>query len=184
MAKLVSTTYGDALLELALEEDRLDGFSEEVTAVRQVFLENEELGRVLDHPKVTREEKLDLISNVFDKRISDELLGFLRIIVEKGRQDQLIAVFDHFLHEVKEHKGIGTAHVTSAVALSGPQKTALEARLLQTTRYHSFEMDYQVDPAILGGLVIRIEDRVVDSSLKTRIDNLSRQLARIQLGDR
>ena len=65
--------------------------------------------------------------------------------------------------------------------LSGPQKKAIEDKLLATTGYHTFEMDYKVDPSILGGLIIRIEDRVVDSSLKTQLDKMTKELSRIRL---
>ena len=166
MAKLVSSTYGDALFELALEENRLDSMYEEIAAAKEVFLQNEEIA---------------FIENVFKGRVSDEVMGFFHIIVTKDRYNDMIDIFDYFLHKVKEHKGIGTAHVTSAIVLSEEQKAAVEKRLLETTRYQSFEMDYCVDPSILGGLVIRIEDRVVDSSLKTQLDKLTKQLSKIQL---
>ena len=181
MAKLVSSTYGDALFELALEENILDSFYEEILASRQIFLDNEELLKLLNHPKIIKEEKITIMENVFKGRVSDEILGFFHIIVTKDRYNDIIAILDYFLHKVKEHKGIGTASVTSAVVLSDTQKAAIEKRLLETTRYVSFEIDYRVDPAILGGLVIRIEDRVVDSSLKTQIDKLKAQLSKIQL---
>lgn len=181
MAKLVSSTYGDALFELALEENRLDSFYEEILASRQIFLDNEELLKLLNHPKIIKEEKITIMENVFKGRVSDEILGFFHIIVTKDRYNDIIAILDYFLHKVKEHKGIGTASVTSAVVLSDTQKAAIEKRLLETTRYVSFEIDYRVDPAILGGLVIRIEDRVVDSSLKTQIDKLKAQLSKIHL---
>lgn len=181
MAKLVSSTYGDALFELALEENRLDSMYEEIAAAKEVFLQNEELFKLLNHPKVVKDEKIAFIENVFKGRVSDEVMGFFYIIVTKDRYNDMIEIFDHFLHRVKEHKGIGTAHVTSAIVLSEEQKAAVEKRLLETTRYHSFEMDYIVDPSILGGLVIRIEDRVVDSSLKTQLDKLTKQLSKIQL---
>ena len=181
MAKLVSSTYSDALFELALEENRLDSFYEEILASRQIFLDNEELLKLLNHPKIIKEEKITIMENVFKGRVSDEILGFFHIIVTKDRYNDIIAILDYFLHKVKEHKGIGTASVTSAVVLSDTQKAAIEKRLLETTRYVSFEIDYRVDPAILGGLVIRIEDRVVDSSLKTQIDKLKAQLSKIQL---
>ena len=58
MAKLVSSTYGDALFELALEENRLDSFYEEILASRQIFLDNEELLKLLNHPKIIKEEKI------------------------------------------------------------------------------------------------------------------------------
>ena len=71
--------------------------------------------------------------------------------------------------------------MTTAVALSDAQKSAVEKRLLETTRYESFEMNYSVDESLIGGMVIRIGDRVVDSSIKTKLYELSKQLRSIQI---
>lgn len=183
MAKLVSSTYGDALFDLALEEDRIPAFKMETLAVREAFLENEDMSRLLDHPRIAKEEKLAFIDKVFGSRVSGEMLGFLRIIVEKDRQEALIPAFDHFLHRVRDHEGTGTARVTSAVVLSPDQKKAVEEKLLATTEYDRIDVDYVVSPEILGGLVIRIGDRIVDSSLKSQVEELSRQLSRNQAAD-
>lgn len=182
MAKLVSSTYGDALFDLALEENRIPEFKNEVTALKQILLENEELSTLLDHPRIAKEEKLAFIDKVFGGRASGEMLGFLHIIVEKDRQQALIPVLDHFLHRVREHEGMGIVHVTSAIELSPAQKKAVEDKLLKTTKYDSLDIDYVVSPDILGGLVIRIGDRIVDSSLKSQVEDLSRQLSRSQSG--
>ena len=181
MAKLVSSTYGDALFDLALEKDSVDALFEEAQAVRETFLENEEVLRLFNHPKIRKEEKTAFIEKIFEGRVSGDMVGFLHIIVTKDRYNEILPIFDYFIHKVKEYKGIGTAHVTSAVELSGPQKKAIEDKLLATTGYHTFEMDYKVDPSILGGLIIRIEDRVVDSSLKTQLDKMTKELSRIRL---
>lgn len=181
MAKLVSSTYGDALFALALEEDKLDTFCAEVEAAREIFLQNEELLKLLNHPKIVKDEKIAVVENIFRDRVSEEMLGFFHIVVTKDRYNDIPAIFDYFLRKVKEYKGIGTARVTSAIELSPEQKAAIKDRLLTITDYRSFEMEYQVDPGILGGLVIRIDDRVVDSSLKTQIGTLARQLSKIQL---
>ena len=69
------------------------------------------------------------------------------------------------------------ASVTSAVALSDSQKAAIEKRLIKTTEYKTMEMNFSVDASLIGGLVIRIEDRVVDSSIKTKLETLSKTLA-------
>lgn len=177
----MSSIYGDALFELALEENKMDSLFEEIADVREVFSQNEELLKLFDHPKIVKEEKLALVENVFQGRVSDYVLGFLHIIVEKDRYHDMLAIFDHFLHRVKIHKGIGSASVTSAIPLSEEQKTSIEKRLLEVTNYKTIEMDYSVNTAILGGLVIRMDDRVVDSSLKTQMDTLCRQLSKIQL---
>ncbi len=181
MAKLVSSTYGDALFDLALEKDSVDALYEEAQDVRETFLENEEVLRLFNHPKIRKEEKTAFIEKVFEGRVSGDMVGFLHIIVTKDRYNEILPIFDYFIHKVKEYKGIGTAHVTSAVELSGQQKEAIVDKLLATTGYHTFEMDYKVDPSILGGLIIRIEDRVVDSSLKTQLDKMTKELSRIRL---
>lgn len=174
---MISSIYGNALFDLAQEEDRLDAFAGEVTAVRQLFLDNEEMSRLLAHPQMVKEEKLAFLKRVFEGKISEEMMGFLSIIVEKDRYDAIIPIFDHFLSRVREHKGIGSALVASAMPLTDVQKQAVEKKLLDTTEYQSFDMDYQVEPELLGGLVIRIGDRIVDGSLKAQVDQLSRKLS-------
>ncbi|MBE5961087.1 MAG: ATP synthase F1 subunit delta [Lachnospiraceae bacterium] len=181
MAKLVSKTYGDALFELALEKQTIDTVFEEIKEVKEVFTENEELMKLLNHPKITKEEKVKIIENIFKGRVSDDVTGFLVIIVEKGRYNSFDAIFDYFIAAVKEYKKIGIAKVTSAVELSDEQKKKVEEKLLQTTIYTSFEMNYHVDKSLIGGLIIRIGDRVVDSSIKTKLDKLARNLQKIQL---
>ncbi len=181
MAKRVSSIYGDALFTLALEENTVDQFAEEIAAARDVFLANGELMRLLNHPEIVKEEKITLVENAFQGHVSEEVKGFLHIIIQKDRHNDILSIFEDFLQRVKRHRKIGTASVTSAVELSGEQKKAVEKRLLEVTDYISFEIAYIVKPEIIGGLIIRLDDRVVDSSLKTQIDTLSRQLSRIQL---
>jgi F-type H+-transporting ATPase subunit delta len=181
MAKLVSKTYGDALFELALETDRLDDMLEEVKAVSQALQENEELTRLMNHPKIVKEEKIKLIEDIFKGRASDELVGLMRMIVEKDHYNEMDRVFVYFIDQVKEYRHIGTAYVTSAAALSDEQKQAVEKRLLETTDYVRFEMHYETDAELIGGMVIRIGDRVVDSSIKNKLNSLTRELNRITL---
>ncbi len=182
MAKLISKTYGDALFETALERDKIDGLFSEADAVRGIFSENPELLRLFDHPNIMKEEKLQVMEAVFDGRLSDEMMAFLRIVIEKGREGELPATLSWFMDRVKEHKHIGKAYVTSAAALSEAQKKQIEDRLLATTSYEAFEMNFTVDESLIGGLVIRIGDRVVDSSIKNRLYEMKRELMKIQLG--
>ena len=71
--------------------------------------------------------------------------------------------------------------MTTAAALREEQKAQIEQKLLQTTSYKKMEMHYGVDGSLIGGMVIRIGDRVVDSSIKTKLSELTRQLMKIQL---
>lgn len=181
MAKLVSKTYGDALFEVAREKNQLDEFLEEVKAVLTAVQENNELIKLISHPKIAKEEKIQIVTDIFSGKVSDELVGLLRMIVDKGHFEEVEGVLTYFIDEVKEFKNIGTAYVTSAIALSDAQKVAVEKRLLETTKYIKFEMHYKVDAGLIGGMQIRIGDRVVDSSVKTKLYDLTRELSKIQL---
>ncbi len=181
MAKLVSKTYGDALFELALEENKIDSLQAEVSVVLTVLRENQDLGKLMNHPKVSKEEKIAMTEEIFKNRVSNEVAGLIHMLVEKDHFVDIEDVLVYFLDCVKEHKNIGTAYVTSAAELTETQKKAVEKRLLETTKYVEFEMHYNVDAALIGGMVIRIGDRVVDSSIKTKLYDLTRELSNIQL---
>ena len=103
------------------------------------------------------------------------------MLVQKGHYKETDQVFTYFIDCVKEYKKIGTAYVTSAMELTPQQKQAVEQKLLDTTKYGQFEIHYTTDPALIGGMVIRVRDRVVDGSVRTRLEHLTRDLERIQL---
>ena len=182
MAKLISKTYGEALFELAVEEQKLDVLFEEAKAVREILRDNADFGRLMTHPKISGEEKVQMTEAVFKGRVSKEMTGFLVIILEKARYRDLDAVLTYFIDRVKEKKHIGVAFVTTAVALDEATQTKIVKRLLETTGYETMEMHYSVDPSIIGGMIIRIGDRVIDSSITTKLNELKKQLLKIQLG--
>jgi len=181
MAKLIEGSYGDALFELALERNALDSMAEQVDLLAQAFAENPELLKLLNHPKISKEEKISVIENIFKGRFSDDIVGFLVIIVEKDRGAEINGILRYFQARVREYKKIGVACVTSAVELSAEQKTRVEEKLLQQTSYESFEVDYSVDASLIGGMIIRIGDRVVDSSIRTKLDNMTKNLRKVSL---
>ena len=201
MAKLISRTYGDALFELAIEEGHkegsqnmqadsgqpvtggncLDELYEEVCALVKILAENSDFSRLMNHPKLTKEEKEELMVSIFEGRMSKELVGFLRIIILNDRYAEIDSIFDYFIERVKEYKGIGVAFVSTPSELSPEQKKAVEEKLLATTGYRSMEMNYKTDESLIGGMVIRIGDRVVDSSIKTKLEALKKSLLSVQI---
>lgn len=184
MAKLVSKTYGEALYEVAMEsgEDKALALMEELQCVRKILEQNPQFDELMKHPGIPKQEKLQVAEAVFKGRVSDELAGLLEIVISKERYKDLPAIFEYFTDRVKEQQKIGVAYVTTAVALTAGQCEAVEARLLETGGYRKMEMHFEVDASIIGGMIIRINDRVVDSSIRTKLDGLTKQLLQIQLG--
>ena len=182
MAKLVSKTYGEALFELASEQNSTTKLMEEIKALREILGQNPDLDRLMNHPGIPKQEKESVIEKVFRGRISDDLAGFLQLVVEKERYRDLTAIFDYFESKVKEQEGIGVAYVTTAVELDAVQRLAVQDKLLETTGYRMLEMHYDVNTALIGGMKIRVGDRVVDSSIQSKLEALTKQLLQIQLG--
>lgn len=182
MAKLISKTYGDALLELAVEESKVDLFSEEIDGISGVLKDNPDFSKLINNPRISVEDKVEVVNNVFKGRISDELTGFLNIVVSKGRFSEIDDILLYFMSEVKKLKGIGVAYVTTPSELTDSQKKDVTQKLLDTTDYKEMEMHYTVAPELIGGMQIRIGDRVVDSSVHTKIMKMQQELMKIQLG--
>ena len=181
MAKIISKAYGEALFELAIEKNELDSIAEQVNVLANAFAENNELIKLLSHPKISKEEKINVIESIFKGRMSDDIVGFLVIIVEKDRGSEIEDILKLFQAKVREYKKIGVALVTSAIELSTEQKQKVEQKLLQQTAYENFEVEYKVDESLIGGMIIRIGDRVVDSSIRSKLDNLTKELRKVSL---
>ncbi|MBQ9437030.1 MAG: ATP synthase F1 subunit delta [Lachnospiraceae bacterium] len=176
MAKSVAGVYSEALFELANEQNALRDYMEELAMLQGLLKEQPEFGKLLSHPRISREEKLEVVEQTFTGQLVPELLGFLRLLVEKDRTASLEDILEGFLDKAREALKIGRVFVRSAVAMSDGQKKALEDKLLESTSFETLEMDYSVDKALIGGMVISIGDRVVDNSLRTKLYSLEREL--------
>lgn len=183
MAKLISKTYANALFELAVEGNTVDEIYEEITALKDLFSESSEFISFMNHPQIDKEEKISLIDKAFKGNASDDVTGFIKVIVEKDRFSYINEIFDSFVHEIKEYKGIGEASVITPMPLTEIQKSELRDKLLKTTNYKEIELDCKIDETLIGGMVIRIGDRVVDSSIKRQLFNLKSQLKNIQISN-
>ncbi len=177
MAKLVSKVYGDAYVSVVSEKNNLIDALEEIKSVKNILLENVEIIELLDSPKMDDEEKIDFIKGIFENYISVDSMGFLLTIIEKKRQAELLPILDYVIDCVKELLLIGKATVTTALPLDDSKKERIVDELLKSSHYKSLEAEYVVDESIIGGIVIRIGDRVVDSSVKTRIDKMRKMLS-------
>lgn len=183
MAKVAALTYGEALFELALERHTLDSVTEEVAFVKQVVAENSDLVKLLIHPQIPKEEKVRVIETIFQGRLSEDVTGFLVLIVEKDRAAGIVEILNAFLDQAREYKKIGVVFVTSAMPLTQEQKQKVEKKLLATTDYVKLEMNYAVDAALIGGMVIRIGDRIVDNSIRTKLLAMKQNLLKISLSE-
>lgn len=174
----VGARYAKAAFELAETSGKLDTIHADLAKVKALLSESADLRRLVTSKVYGNEDKLKGLSAVLAKVAPDALtLKTFGLMAQNGRLDQLfgfIAAFNR-LYDVK--KGIVAATVTSATALSDAQVGELQAAL-RTALGRDAVLSQTVDPAILGGLKVRVGSRLFDASLKTKLDSLKFALKR------
>ena len=183
MAKLVSKVYGDALFSLAVEENRVDELWDETRAMKQVLSENPDFMAILEHPEMTMEKKMDVLQEVFQKELSQDMMGLLHVLVKKGRIGELIHVLAYFNECAMAYKKIGKVQIQTPMPLSEKQKKKIEQKLLEVSEYETLSVDYEIDKSLLGGIVIRIGNQVLDNSIRAKLDAMTRDLSEVRLSN-
>ena len=107
MASRVDKIYGDAYISVKTDEDDLLEALEEAKAVKEILDSNTDFVNFLNHPQITKEEKMEATKNVFDGRVSDDMTGFLMIIIKKGRFREFDGIFTYIISNIKRQLGIG-----------------------------------------------------------------------------
>lgn len=185
MAEVVAKVYGEALFQAIMEseenEKRSRELIEEITTVRRIVRDNPELDKLMLHPVVLRSEKIDVLRNIFGSWVCPELMGLFELVIHQDRYTDLPDIFKYFLDKLKAIHKIGKAEVTSAVELTYEQKARIHERLLETTHYNELDMSFSVEPELLGGIKIRINDRIVDGSVRTKLEEMKKELLQIRL---
>lgn len=169
------------MFELALEENKLDDIWEEVRAVAVSLEENPDFLPTIKHPDLSMEDRQKLISKIYSGKLSEDMMGFLDVLVRKNRIGDLEKILEYFDDRAKDVKQIGVVNVQTPVELSASEKEKVEARVLEVTDYASLEVNYTVDPALLGGMVIRIGDQILDNSIRSKLEAMSRNLQSVRL---
>ena len=164
--------YASALLDLADEKKALDQVSDDLQTLRSMIAESEDLRRLLNSPVITREEQRQAMSVLMDKAGIGELTRrFVLVVAQNRRLFALPAMIAGYLAELARRRGEITAQVSSARSLSDAQQAALLGALRSAVG-SKVQLDLKVDPSLIGGLVVKVGSRMIDSSLRSKLQRL------------
>ncbi|MCB2010145.1 MAG: F0F1 ATP synthase subunit delta [Geminicoccaceae bacterium] len=172
----LASRYATALFELAGEAGALDAVALDLQSLDALVEESDDLRRMIRSPVLTRDAQRNAVLAVADKAGLNELTKkFLGVLADKRRLFALDQVSRAYRDMLAEHKGEMTARVTSAVPLSNEQLDEVKAA---TARFagRAVSIDADVDPSLLGGLVVRVGSRMLDASLKTKLQHLEQSM--------
>jgi F-type H+-transporting ATPase subunit delta len=164
--------YATALFELALEEKATDKVRADLDAFDKAIEENADLQRLVRSPVFGADEQLKALSAILDKAgIKGIAANFLRVITTNRRLFAVRDVIRGFRALVAKHKGEVSADVTVAEKLSDKNLSALKGALNSVTG-KDVDLNVKVDPAIIGGLVVKLGSRMIDTSLRTKLNSI------------
>lgn len=164
--------YALALFELAENAKQLDAVAGELRGLRQAIVDSEDLRRLIRSPIYDREQQGAAMAAILDKAgVGDLTRRFVLVVAQNRRLFALPQMIDAYLAELAHRRGEVTAVVTAARALTKEQQSALNGKLRKVVGA-KVQVDLKVDPALLGGLVVRVGSRMIDSSLRSKLEKL------------
>lgn len=169
----VSSRYAKALLDLSIEQGVLDRVRAEIEQLITVVKDHQELQAVLKNPIIKGDKKINILTALFGTKFSPVLIGFFKIMINKGRGEILYATAREFVREYNEYKGIVTAKVSSAAPLSADNAAQLK-QLIASSTGKEVILESSVDTDLIGGFVVTIGDKQIDASLAGRLNKLDR----------
>lgn len=172
--------YAGALFALANQHDALDQVSSSLQTVNAAFDANAELMVVLLHPRIAESKKIRVLQDLFAGKIKDEVLHLLLLMMEKGRTAQIPYISKEFEHLLQYHRKEADGQVVSAVPLSEVQTQQLRDQILSITGF-KVNLQQQVDKSLLGGLIVRVGDHMIDSSAASQLNLLKENFKQVKV---
>lgn len=175
MAELIANRYASALFEAGEDLNKNKEFYPEVELLGKVFKEDENLLGFLSHPKVNRNEKKELIKNVFGDKISQELLNFIYILIDKNREKFFGEIADQYEALYYEEEGIVKVVATTATPMREEAVNRLRDVLAEKLD-KKIELSSEIDEDLIGGVKLELEGKLIDGTIRGKLNSMARAL--------
>jgi F-type H+-transporting ATPase subunit delta len=171
----IARRYASAFFTIAREQGKLNEFEGELEKVINAVEANEDLRKVLANQLLEAAVKKDIVDRVFTDMVSPITVDFLKVIIDKRREAFLKDIYNAFVVSANEARNVRDAEVTAAKELTVADLAAIKAKLTTLTG-KEIRLTSKVDPSLMGGLVVRLGDKVIDGSVTKRLELLKEAL--------
>ncbi len=171
----VSSRYAKSLIDLSIEQNNLELICSDIKLLLSTILQNSELGNLLKSPVVKGDKKMLVLNKIFGGTFNKLTIGFIEIIVRKKRESLLEIIAQSFVTQYNEINKIATASVKTAVELNAETIAEIKAFLTQQSG-KNVDLKLQIDPSLIGGVMIQMEDRLYDASIIGKLRKAKQEL--------
>jgi len=173
---VIATKYAEALIKIAKPQNRLDAQAEELNLIVNLLLSNEKLMKIFQHPGLSLKNKELLLKEVVSKySLSPETLNFLSLLLKKGRLKLLDTISLKYQQIVDTLQNRCQVDIVSAVPLKKYEEEKLISKLSNILQA-KIKLKININPKILGGLILQIGDKIIDGSIRGQLFMLRREL--------
>lgn len=176
----VARRYAQAFFAIAREQDKVDQLENELKTVVYVINTNADLKKVVDHQLVSPEEKKSILNQIFSQELSEITVNFLDVVVDKYRASYIPSIYDEFVSYANEARNMADAQVIAAVELSDADMKELTEKLNAATG-KTVRLQTKVDPSLIGGVKVRIGDKIIDGTISGRLEKLKDNLLKSEV---
>jgi F-type H+-transporting ATPase subunit delta len=174
LASSAAKRYAQALFSLGKEQGTLDAWQSDL-ALLTTFARDDGIAAYLTNPSVTADKKLATLETAFDASVQPETRNLARMLVERRRTELIPEIREIFDDQVRAERGITVADVTTAEPLTDDEREFVRQKLASMTG-NTIELALHVDPEIIGGIIVRIGDQVIDGSVRNKLEKMRRRL--------
>lgn len=164
----VGKEYGAALFMLACEENQQTAYANALENLKKAFLDQPEYFELISSPSIPLRERLGVIEETFADALPEHVLSYVKLLCEKGRMSSFMESIEEYKALLNASEHIANAKITSAVELTEAEKANLIHRLeiQEKCKVHA---EYCVDPSLLGGVIVEVDGKIMDGSLRHRL---------------
>jgi len=176
---IVAKRYAKALFAVAKEKSMIERVEEELRAIVEAVGENPDFQNLLLHPNIEAKTKLGMMSAILEGKVSDPVWGMLKLLIERGRESILTSLYNDFIDIADEALGQANATVYTPFALNEKEEREIAEGFGRLTG-KKIRIETVIDPSLLGGIKVRIGDRLYDGSLAGKLARLQKNLNEAQ----
>lgn len=174
MASSAAKRYAQAVFSLGKERGTLDAWQSDLALLANIVADGR-IANYLANPSVTADRKIEALTSTLDTNVQPETRNLARVLVERDRMDLVPEIRELFDDQVRAERGIAEAVVTTAERLT-PDEQDLVREKLETMTGLRIELAMKIDPEIIGGIIVRIGDQVIDGSVRNKLEKLRSRL--------
>ena len=169
----VAEPYAEALLDLAKSNGSLKETTNDMNIVTQFLANSSDLKKFLGNPLITKDAKKNVVKDIFGEQIDGSTLKFLLLLVDRGRIEVLESIAQKFLELSYKQESIEIAKITSSIQLSADQQKSIAEKLKKITGSKQIKLALKVDPQLIGGFTIEIGSKMIDTSIRGQLKQIS-----------